>query len=319
MCRVSIIIPVYNSELTLARCLDSILKLSYNDYEVILIDDGSTDMSGRICDEYAAQNHKFRVFHQQNGGVSSARNLGVKNAVGEWIVFCDSDDWVDQEWLSSLILVVNYPEATLLVNGIQLVGLMDGKKGENFEFKKDTKEGLIILKQSDTLGYLFNKIFNRKLIIDNSISFNPKLRFREDEDFVLRYLRTIDYIVYSPVFYYNYEVPDLSTKYLDVQMFDASLSMYTSIIQIYGSKKSLVLDSYRKELINAFFDTYRYGNYSRDKVRVFCKILSIEELGYYIPRATRLILKLPICISNTLLLIKSKINNLLTRIKKRIK
>lgn len=319
MCRVSIIIPVYNSELTLRRCLNSILSQSYRDYEVILVDDGSTDMSGEICDEYAVRNPKFRVYHQPNGGVCSARNFGVKNANGEWIVFCDSDDWVNQEWLSSLILVANYPEATLLVNGIQLVGQMDVKKGESFGFKKDTKEGLLILKQSDTLGYLVNKIFSRKLIHDNNITFNPTLKFREDEDFVLRYLKTIDYIVYSPVFYYNYEIPDLSTKYLDVQMFDASLSMYTSILQIYGSNKSLILDSYRKELINAFFDTYRYGNYSRDKVRTFCKILSIEELEFYTPRATRLILKLPICISNILLFLKSKINYLILKIKTRIK
>ena len=95
---VSVIVPVYNSSQYLHRCIDSILYQSFNDFEVLLIDDGSIDNSGEICDEYAVKDSRVRVFHKENGGVSSARNVGLGNAVGEWVTFVDSDDWIDQDF-----------------------------------------------------------------------------------------------------------------------------------------------------------------------------------------------------------------------------
>lgn len=91
---ISIIIPVYNAEKYLCRTVDSILSQNSLDYELLLVDDGSKDCSGKICDEYARQDNRVRVFHKQNGGVSSARNLGIDKATGEWILFVDSDDMV---------------------------------------------------------------------------------------------------------------------------------------------------------------------------------------------------------------------------------
>ena len=101
--QVSIIIPVYNSENTLRRCLNSVLAQTFTDFECLLVDDGSTDDSGRICDEYAEKDKRFRVFHKENGGVSSARNVGLDNASGEWITFVDSDDWIEGSFLDSLL------------------------------------------------------------------------------------------------------------------------------------------------------------------------------------------------------------------------
>ena len=92
---ISVIGPVYNVEPYLAQCINSILSQSFEDFEVLLVDDGSKDKSGAICDEYARKDSGVRVFHKENGGVSSARNLGLDNVRGEWIAFVDSDDWVD--------------------------------------------------------------------------------------------------------------------------------------------------------------------------------------------------------------------------------
>ena len=89
---ISVIVPVYNAEKYLSRCIDSILVQTFTCFELLLVDDGSTDCSGRICDEYAKRDTRIRVIHKENGGVSSARNLGLDNAKGEWICFCDSDD-----------------------------------------------------------------------------------------------------------------------------------------------------------------------------------------------------------------------------------
>lgn len=100
--KISVIVPVYNAEKHLRRCVDSILAQRYTDFELLLIDDGSTDGSGRICDDYAkTTGDKIQVFHKPNGGVSSARNLGLENSHGEWVTFCDADDFVYADWLEN--------------------------------------------------------------------------------------------------------------------------------------------------------------------------------------------------------------------------
>lgn len=101
--KISVIVPVYNTEKYLHRCIDSVLIQTYQDFELLLIDDGSKDSSGVICDEYAAQDARVRVFHKDNGGVSSARNLGLDNVRGEWITFVDADDWIEPEMLELLL------------------------------------------------------------------------------------------------------------------------------------------------------------------------------------------------------------------------
>ena len=100
---VSVIVPVYKAEKWLHRCVDSILAQTMEDFELLLIDDGSPDRSGEICDEYAAKDSRVRVFHKENGGVSSARNLGLDNAQGEWISFVDADDILPERALSDFL------------------------------------------------------------------------------------------------------------------------------------------------------------------------------------------------------------------------
>lgn len=99
--KISIIIPVYNSETHLDTCIQSICRQSYTDFELILVDDGSTDRSASICDGYASKDTRIRVLHQANAGVSAARNKGIDNARGEWLTFIDSDDYVEPGYLAS--------------------------------------------------------------------------------------------------------------------------------------------------------------------------------------------------------------------------
>lgn len=103
MPKISIIVPVYNTEKYLHHCIDSILAQTFTDIELLLIDDGSTDKSGKICDEYAEKDSRVRVYHKENGGVSSARNLGLDKAVGEYIGWVDSDDCIEQEMFEQLV------------------------------------------------------------------------------------------------------------------------------------------------------------------------------------------------------------------------
>ena len=104
MPKISVIVPVYNVEPYLRLCVNSILNQTFTDFELLLIDDGSTDYSGEICDEYASMDSRVKVFHTTNRGVSAARNLGINKASAEWITFVDSDDWMEKGCL--LILQV---------------------------------------------------------------------------------------------------------------------------------------------------------------------------------------------------------------------
>ena len=112
---ISVIVPVYNAEKYLHRCVDSILTQTFDNFELLLINDGSNDNSGVICDEYALKDSRVRVFHKENGGVSSARNLGLDNSKGEWIAFCDADDYALPTFLSTYDELINIHNADLCI------------------------------------------------------------------------------------------------------------------------------------------------------------------------------------------------------------
>ena len=130
---ITIIVPVYNSEKTLHRCVDSILDQTYQNFEILLINDGSKDHSGDICDEYAKSDTRVRVFHKENKGVSAARNTGLDNAKGAWVSFVDSDDWISSEYLNVLYkeaIVTNADVVTcdffeVVRNGIRMCNAFD--------------------------------------------------------------------------------------------------------------------------------------------------------------------------------------------------
>ena len=119
---ISVIVPVYNTEQYLHRCIDSVLAQTYKDFELLLIDDGSTDSSGAICDEYAAKDARVKVFHKENGGVSSARRIGVEQSHGEFIYFVDSDDAILPDTLE---MMCNY-----MTNGVDVVVFDSKHNGE---------------------------------------------------------------------------------------------------------------------------------------------------------------------------------------------
>lgn len=133
---ISVIVPVYNVERYLNQCIDSILAQTYKDFELILVDDGSKDKSGEICDEYVKKDSRIRVFHKKNGGVSSARNYGIDNAQGTYICFVDSDDWVDETYLEDMLKPGDYD---WIIQGIKI---NDKYRIYKNEFLKDKYAGI---------------------------------------------------------------------------------------------------------------------------------------------------------------------------------
>lgn len=177
---ISVIVPIYNVEIYLHRCIDSILIQTFTDFELLLIDDGSTDSSGNICDEYALKDSRIRVFHQKNGGVSSARNKGLCECIGEWVQFIDSDDWIEPYAFQTLIDAID--NGTDMVLSDYYVNIGNRQTLMRQDVGNDLLQSMLDKKVG---GYLWNKLFRRCLVVDSEISFNHNLTFCEDLIFVI--------------------------------------------------------------------------------------------------------------------------------------
>lgn len=191
--QISVIVPVYKAEAYLHRCVDSLLAQTFQDYEILLIDDGSPDDSGAICDAYAQQDERVRVFHKENGGVSSARNMGLKQARGKWIAFVDADDYVDEDYLW---IDERYANADVIEKSFSTVN-------ESVQRKEQCLFPDRILKKKEIFGYfvnkrnnaLWNKLLSRRVIAD--MYFDTTVSIGEDFLFFLNLLPHIHKYAFS--------------------------------------------------------------------------------------------------------------------------
>ena len=207
---ISIIIPVYNTEAYLPACLDSILSQRFTDFEVLLVDDGSRDGSGAICDEYAARDPRVRVFHKENGGVSAARNLALEQAGGAWVCFVDSDDQLTPGGLQALYDGISDQVDLVMADFIKTTLPVEPVKPGPCETRLiDRNEAMVsMFNQPDRRfeGYVFAKLFRRDLILKASLCFDPAIAIKEDTLFVVSYLslaaaRRVS-VSSAPVYYY---------------------------------------------------------------------------------------------------------------------
>ena len=191
---ISIIIPVYNTQPYLSRCIESILSQSYSSFELLLVDDGSTDGSGDICDGYSELDRRIRAYHKENGGVSSARNWGLNFAKGEWVYFVDSDDEVFPDGLQSLANCIS-EDVDIVMGGFEEVcdNGRCNKVEERVEVTLSKKQSVISLygghgSYYQYCGYLWMRLLRRKVIQDNHLVFDPTIAIKEDTLFVMQYI-----------------------------------------------------------------------------------------------------------------------------------
>lgn len=184
MPKVSVIVPVYKAEKYLLRCIDSILKQTLSDFELILIDDGSPDNSGKLCDDCALKDKRITAIHQENQGVSAARQRGLDIAKGEYVIYADPDDWVESNWLELL-----YNKA--ISSNVDIVScdfIREYMTGSVYQSERPTsyyRNDLIKDLLSEKIwGSTCNKIVRRGIIVDNSISFDKRQNLWEDLLFV---------------------------------------------------------------------------------------------------------------------------------------
>ncbi|MBR4996627.1 MAG: glycosyltransferase family 2 protein [Bacteroidaceae bacterium] len=239
---ISIIVPVYNAEQYIHRCVDSILVQSFTDFELLLIDDGSPDNCGAICDEYAAKDSRVRVLHKENGGVSTARNLGIDQAQGEWVTFIDADDYVHPDFLSSLYA---QHSVDLIVGSFQSVGSDETWNGileENNYDASALKENIVSLYSLINFRTPWSKLFRTNIIRENRITFDKRIHIGEDSLFVLTYLLYTTSIRLSSKPFYYYErgntnslsqsLYSLEHHFFAIEAFDEKLNRLQSIFDV---------------------------------------------------------------------------------------
>jgi len=288
---ISIIVPVYNVEKYLQRCVDSILVQSFGDYELILIDDGSTDASGSMCDAYAARDNRVRVYHDNNQGVSAARNHGIDVATGEWIAFIDSDDYILPDYLQSMYHNTEKFDCDLVMTGIKRLYEDNASK----VIIREWQEGVYNVDELDKLYDLkilqyqkgpVIKLFKRSIINDYALRFNDKVRSGEDALFVYSYLAHVQSISVAPGANYVYYKRGGSLTSEPLARFDAEYyackcteSVILQLLETTGVKHP-----YPKEYLAYRFDraiNSLYKPKGRYGFRERIKLLKTMDLHYY--------------------------------------
>lgn len=254
---ISIIVPVYNSERWLKKCIDSVLNQSYRNFELIVVDDGSIDASFSIMQQYASVDSRIRIYHKDNSGVSDTRNFGLSLAKGEWVAFIDSDDSVTESFLNSML--PTNEQVDLVVCGARIY--KNSKSSDNlFVNGKELENGVYNI--SDIYNCFTNQVFNgpvrklfrRETIAENGIKFPLNKSYGEDTDFVYSYLNYVNSI--QVVNDYSYQIHLVN---------DQSLSMIVNAADYYATIKhnyKLYLDFLQKKYINDSRPVETYYDYN---------------------------------------------------------
>ena len=206
---VSIIVPVYNAESSLSRCVDSILGQEYQDFELLLADDGSTDRSGSICDAYAASDSRVKVIHKSNTGVSDTRNTAISHACGTYLQFLDSDDWITPDATKLFVRAVENTQCDMVIADFyRVVGERVSHKGDiddNSVLTREEFAGHMMKNPADFYyGVIWNKLYRRDIVEKYNLRMNTELSWCEDFLFNLEYILHAEtfYTLKAPVYYY---------------------------------------------------------------------------------------------------------------------
>ena len=282
----SIIVPVYNAEKTLSRCLESLLMQREENFEVLMIENGSTDKSNSICREFVDKDSRFRLFTSEvNCGPSGARNIGIENAKGKWVSFVDSDDWVQLEYLTKLRVTFEEENAEAVFMGYYQIspeGILLGEHIPEISNRSEKIQVLVQLSEQDMFGYTWIKAFKRTAIGDER--FPVELNLFEDEVFACRILKKCENVKVIDQPLYNYVVGNQSSlmgrTHQDYCMKrDWVYRTWVELLNGYDGKQA-ILDKKANEAV----ESCRYYCYERNvDVKDFCAMLSQCE---FFKRAT---------------------------------
>ena len=283
---ISIVIPIFNVSKYLEKCIDSIINQTYKNLEIILIDDGSTDNSGEICDKYSQKDNRIKVVHQKNQGVSAARNEGLKRATGNYIGFVDPDDFIESNMYEVIINDIKENQCDIGICGIRSknednVTLREARKQENIVMSK--KELLNTLIQEKSIATsVWDKVFKSELIKEKR--FNEKRKVGEDLELILEIINNKEEInaIYNSSCLYNYLIREKSAskKQDDKQAMDI-LEVNDKLLKMvqseYPDLQIFVMERILKKE-NMILKKYRISEKAREKIKIDIRF---KEKGYF--------------------------------------
>ena len=245
--KISIIVPVYNVEKYINKCLDSIINQTYKNLEILFIDDGSTDNSGKICDEYAKKDKRIKVFHQPNSGVSAARNKGLDNITGDYVMFVDPDDWIELNTCEILLNEITKENNDILIFNFYK-NYKNGQQVKNFKYDYDNNtsnlsqkiQAKILAPSFDIpsfnikyIGFTWNKLISAKIIENQRFLLENKQAIFEDGLFYYKMLEKINNIKICNYYLYHYRLLDNSlTKRINKDILDINDEIYKLLISL---------------------------------------------------------------------------------------
>jgi glycosyltransferase involved in cell wall biosynthesis len=252
MVKVSVIVPVYNVERYLRRSIESILNQTFQQFELILVNDGSTDSSPQICESYAANDPRVKVLHQKNAGFGEARNTGLKQATGEYVYFMDSDDWADEDLLRCNYAIANETKADSVIFGHRKV--YSSSRVENIIDMTPPGSGLadIIPLLDGGFGFaVWEQLMRRDLLVQNNLAFPPYKR-EADIAFLLDFYRFCNSIVVNPTSYYTYNCFYSATKF-NGNSKENHKHLYRRLIKLVSAKKTKIGDRLKAKFLALWF------------------------------------------------------------------
>lgn len=249
--KVSVIIAIYNAEKTLPRLLDSLKAQTMQEFEALLIDDGSTDGSGSVCDRYAALDSRFKAFHKPNEGIGSTRQFGIEHASGEYTIHADADDWVEPDYLERLYDKAVETDADMVICDFLV---------ENGTKTVYRKEQPIALDTKSVLNSLIcrlndgpcNKLLKRSVYVDNGIRYVSGLNFGEDQLFNLQFVMTGATVTYLPVALYHCDVssnPDSASRGISISNIQHQERFITMVRQLLPKEFERGIDSKHLDIV----------------------------------------------------------------------
>ena len=274
---VSIIVPVYNAEACLRRCVESVLNQEYADFELLLADDGSRDSSGRICDEYAVADSRVRVFHKENSGVSDSRNLCLDQARGRYLQFLDADDWITANATKLLVQAMEEHLCDLVISDFyRVVGERVSPKGDIDEAQVLSREEYASHMMENPANYyygvLWNKLYRREIVERHHLRMDPAISWCEDFMFNLEYIRRAEtfFALQVPVYYYVKTKGSLCTQGISISK---TIQMKLTVFEYYNQFYKTVLDE---------------EEYEKQRLKIYRFLIDAAEDGTVPPVSKRL-------------------------------
>ena len=247
---VSIIVPVYNVEKYLRKCLDSIISQTYKNIEVIIINDGSTDNCENICKEYESKDKRIKLISQNNKGVSAARNLAIKNIAGEYIYFVDSDDYIEVDTIHKMVDIIVKTGSDIVCCNYYIEQVTGEKKIGIYNCPKKMKKNEYIdnlLSNNSISGFLWNKLYKKDFFIESNIRFDEDIKIMEDLLLNLKLSKSIEKVSFIEFPLYHYvQRPNSALNSKNIIKMKSSLNSYLKIIELLNSyEKNAIANKYK--------------------------------------------------------------------------